>query len=363
VSCWTPNDDADLALVLDLGVDAVMTDRIGALTALLDARGPYGSPEGRPVALTLTHPAPAETADVDRLAATRVARRPAGWWFLLPALVVFAAFTFFPLGRSFFLSVQGSDLFGNPSGFVGLAQLRTPCSPTRTSPGSWPSRPASRSRQSCRRSRAASRWPSCCTSASAPVRFFRTAFALPFAFSVATAFGGVLRDVQPGVGRTERAALPCRRGPDRLAHRPGLRAGLSESDVRVDGARVHAPGAVSGARRGCPTTSSKPRAWTAPTGGGCSRSIVIPLLTPQLFFLLVTGTIHALQSFGQIHILTRGGPDSTTTTLVYSIYDQAFANNNSHFGYASAQAIVLLAVVVAITAVQFGVLERKVFYR
>jgi glycerophosphoryl diester phosphodiesterase len=42
VSCWTPNDDAELALVLDLGVDAVMTDRTAALVALLDARGPYG---------------------------------------------------------------------------------------------------------------------------------------------------------------------------------------------------------------------------------------------------------------------------------------------------------------------------------
>lgn len=41
VSCWTPNENAHLALVLDLGVDAVMTDRVGALTALLDERGPY----------------------------------------------------------------------------------------------------------------------------------------------------------------------------------------------------------------------------------------------------------------------------------------------------------------------------------
>jgi len=41
VCCWTPNDDGDLALVLDLGVDAVMTDRVGALGTLLDARGPY----------------------------------------------------------------------------------------------------------------------------------------------------------------------------------------------------------------------------------------------------------------------------------------------------------------------------------
>jgi len=43
VCCWTPNDDGELALVLDLGVDAVMTDRYGALSAVLDARGPYAA--------------------------------------------------------------------------------------------------------------------------------------------------------------------------------------------------------------------------------------------------------------------------------------------------------------------------------
>jgi sn-glycerol 3-phosphate transport system permease protein len=91
-------------------------------------------------------------------------------------------------------------------------------------------------------------------------------------------------------------------------------------------------------------------------------NVVMPLISPQLFFLAVTGTIQALQSFGQIHILTRGGPDRATETLVYSIYDVAFANNNSNFGAGSAQAIVLLIVVLAITAFQFGVLERKVFY-
>jgi len=93
------------------------------------------------------------------------------------------------------------------------------------------------------------------------------------------------------------------------------------------------------------------------------RRIVIPLITPQLFFLVVVGTIHALQSFGQIKILTVGGPQGRTTTLVYSIYEQAFANNNSNYGYASAQAMVLLLVVFVVTALQFGVLERKVFYR
>ena len=94
------------------------------------------------------------------------------------------------------------------------------------------------------------------------------------------------------------------------------------------------------------------------------RSIVLPLITPQLFFLVVTGPRStALQSFGQIRILTRGGPEGNTTTLVYSIFTQAFDYNNSNFGYASAQAMVLLLVVLVITAVQFGFLERKVFYR
>jgi sn-glycerol 3-phosphate transport system permease protein len=77
----------------------------------------------------------------------------------------------------------------------------------------------------------------------------------------------------------------------------------------------------------------------------------------------VVNTIQSLQSFGQIYILTRGGPSGSTTTLVYTIFDHAFANNNNDFGLASAQALVLLVTVLVVTGVQFGVLERKVFYR
>ena len=94
-----------------------------------------------------------------------------------------------------------------------------------------------------------------------------------------------------------------------------------------------------------------------------TRHVTLPLLTPTLFFLLVVTTITSLQSFGQIHILTRGGPAGATTTLVYSVYVNAFAFGNSNFGLASAQAMVLFVVVLAVTTVQFGVLERRVFYR
>lgn len=313
------------------------------------------------MALTLTHPAPAETADVDRSAATRVARRPAGWWFLLPALVVFAAFTFFPLGRSFFLSVQGSDIFGNPSGFVGLAHYAR----LLTDPH------FARVLAVTAGFTVATVVPSIAGGLALAlllhqriraVRFFRTAFALPFAFSVATA--SVVFSVMYNPASGVLNGLLSHVGVDRIGWLTDPAYGLASVSLTSVWMELGFTLLVLSAGLGAvPDDLIEAARLDGAHGWRLQRSIVIPLLTPQLFFLLVTGTIHALQSFGQIHILTRGGPDSTTTTLVYSIYDQAFANNNSHFGYASAQAIVLLAVVVAITAVQFGVLERKVFYR
>ena len=89
--------------------------------------------------------------------------------------------------------------------------------------------------------------------------------------------------------------------------------------------------------------------------------ITVPMVSPSLFFLLVVDTINILQSFTQIHVMTKGGPVDATRTLVYSIYLDAF--QNFQFGYASAQAVVLLAIVLALTAIQFGVVERRVHYQ
>jgi sn-glycerol 3-phosphate transport system permease protein len=96
-------------------------------------------------------------------------------------------------------------------------------------------------------------------------------------------------------------------------------------------------------------------------GWRASRYITIPRLGPQLFFLIVISTIQSLQGFGQIKILTpEGGPEQSTKTLVYSIDHTALANNASDFGAASAQAIVLFVILLICTAIQFGVLERRV---
>lgn len=90
------------------------------------------------------------------------------------------------------------------------------------------------------------------------------------------------------------------------------------------------------------------------------RNITLPLLSPTLFFVSVVSTIGVLQAFTQIHILTKGGPSDSTYTLVYSIYEEAFLR--FQFGSASAQALILFVVMLALTVLQFQVLERRVHY-
>ncbi|MFE2942053.1 carbohydrate ABC transporter permease [Streptomyces sp. NPDC059255] len=88
-------------------------------------------------------------------------------------------------------------------------------------------------------------------------------------------------------------------------------------------------------------------------------SVIIPMLRPTLVFLVVTGTISGLQVFTQVQVLTRGGPAGATSTLVHELYRRAFGEALPDFGSASALALVLLALVVLITAVQFRVLRRS----
>lgn len=90
------------------------------------------------------------------------------------------------------------------------------------------------------------------------------------------------------------------------------------------------------------------------------RSIILPLLTPTSFFLLVTMMLASLQSFDIIKAMTQGGPLGSTTTLMYSVYQESFVNGRA--GYASAVATVLFLVLLAVTAVQMRFVQRKVHY-
>ncbi|WP_420910335.1 carbohydrate ABC transporter permease [Neobacillus muris] len=91
------------------------------------------------------------------------------------------------------------------------------------------------------------------------------------------------------------------------------------------------------------------------------RRITIPMLSPTFFFVITVSIINAFQTFGQIDILTQGGPANGTNLIVYSIYREAFVNYQ--FGSASAQAVVLFILILLMTALQFKLGERKVHYQ
>ena len=89
-------------------------------------------------------------------------------------------------------------------------------------------------------------------------------------------------------------------------------------------------------------------------------SLTLPGLSPIMFYTLVVNVIQAFQSFGQIKILTEGGPDETTNVIVYSIYRDAFFNYR--FGSAAAQSVILFIIVMIITLIMFRIEKKGVSY-
>ncbi len=90
-------------------------------------------------------------------------------------------------------------------------------------------------------------------------------------------------------------------------------------------------------------------------------TIVFPLLSPTTFFLLVVNIVYAFfDTFGIIHALTQGGPGKATETLIYKVYVDGVINLD--LGSSSAQSVILMAVVIILTAIQFRYVERRVQY-
>jgi len=85
------------------------------------------------------------------------------------------------------------------------------------------------------------------------------------------------------------------------------------------------------------------------------RHIMLPLLRPTMVFILVTGLIGAFQVFTQMYVMTQGGPINATRTIVYLLYDKAF--QVYRFGYASALAFILFAIVLVLSVVQLRLLR------
>jgi sn-glycerol 3-phosphate transport system permease protein len=90
-------------------------------------------------------------------------------------------------------------------------------------------------------------------------------------------------------------------------------------------------------------------------------TIVFPLLSPTTFFLLVINVVYAFfETFAIVDAATEGGPGKDTAILVYKVYYDGFKALD--LGSSAAQSVVLMAIVIALTVVQFRYIEKKVNY-
>lgn len=90
--------------------------------------------------------------------------------------------------------------------------------------------------------------------------------------------------------------------------------------------------------------------------------IVFPLLSPTTFFLLIMNLIYSFfDTFGMIQVITNGGPEHSTTTLMFKAYQDGFVSMDP--GSSAAQSVILMVIVVSLTMLQFRYLEKRVHYQ
>ena len=91
-----------------------------------------------------------------------------------------------------------------------------------------------------------------------------------------------------------------------------------------------------------------------------SFRILIPMASPQIFFVVFTSIVTALKTFTQIKLMSMGGPAGETTTLMYDIYQRAITHGE--YEYACCLALILFVLIFVITRVQFVLEDKFVIY-
>ncbi|MFT3851585.1 MAG: sugar ABC transporter permease [Ilumatobacteraceae bacterium] len=102
-------------------------------------------------------------------------------------------------------------------------------------------------------------------------------------------------------------------------------------------------------------------------GAGAWRrftNVTLPMLSPTLLFIVVVNTSRAFQAYGEIDLLTQGGPNDAgrpTETVTYLIYGKT-SKIAGQIGLKSATAVILFVILLILSFVQFAFLERRVQY-
>ena len=89
--------------------------------------------------------------------------------------------------------------------------------------------------------------------------------------------------------------------------------------------------------------------------------ITFPLLMPTTFFVMINALINSFKMIDHLFILTKGGPDNASNLLLYYIYEVAFSFFD--YSYAATLTIILLSLLIIISLIQFGLIEKKIHYK
>ena len=278
--------------------------------------------------------------------------------YLSPSLLIFLAFVFIPLVRSFLLSLQRTDPIGRAVGYARLLQYqrlwenpqflnslqRTLLFVLYTVPTSMILAMGLALLGNLRLRR---------------ISIFRMIFSLTIAVSAATASLIFLYLFHPALG-----VLNYLLGLVGLPSVPWL------TDVRTALPSVALVTVwlqlglntviLLAGMQGIPEELYESAMIDGASGAAKFRHITLPLLSPTIFFLLVVDLLAAFQTFTQFHVMTKGGPINSTNVLVFSIYREFYFNGQ--YAYAAAQSMVLFLIMLVVTIIQFGVIERRVVY-
>jgi sn-glycerol 3-phosphate transport system permease protein len=301
-----------------------------------------------------------------RLAAGEMRRRRPGWGelgaalaYLAPSLLVFAVFVYYPLVRNAQLSLYETDPFGGLGVYLGTANYaRLLASPSFLNSlrvsflfalYTVPAGVAAGLPLALLANRRAG-----------GVIVYRTAYSFTIAVSIAAAALIWLWLFDPNVGILNYVLSLVRAPAVGWLTDPRVALGaVAAATVWKDlGFNVVV---LLAALQGVPDDLVEAARIDGAGSWSVFRHVVVPAISPALFFLVVVATIGVLQSFGQINILTQGGPVESTNVIVYSIFRNAFVN--FRFGFAAAQAMLLFGLMLALTGLQFGVFERWVTYQ
>ena len=276
------------------------------------------------------------------------------YFYLVPSMLIFAVFLFYPFFKTIYLSLYKTNKMGEAKLFVGLENYKALLS----SPSFHNSLKVTLIFVSV--VVIGSMFLGLvaavlCNKAFPGIRFFSTAYALPMAIASSSAAMIFQIMLHPAVGivnkllnldinwlNDPKTALWCvailtawlNSGINFLY----FSAGLGNIDETI-----YERASVDGA-----------------SGIQQFFSLTLPGLSPIMFYTLVVNIIQAFQSFEQIKILTEGGPNESTNVIVYSIYRDAFFNYR--FGSAAAQSVILFLIVMVITLIMFRMEKKGVKY-